>query len=54
LKLCVISDKEVFGKAKRKSARVNKKGVGKIKSFTELKPGDYVVHTNMVLVCIKE
>lgn len=46
LKLCVISDKEVFGKAKRKSARVNKKGVGKIKSFTELKPGDYVVHTN--------
>ncbi|MCY6371973.1 transcription-repair coupling factor [Clostridium ganghwense] len=46
LKLCVISDKDVFGKAKRKSTRVNKKGVGKIKSFTELKPGDYVVHTN--------
>ncbi|KYH28643.1 transcription-repair coupling factor [Clostridium colicanis] len=46
LKLCVISDKEIFGASKRKVARVNKKGVGKIKSFTELKPGDYVVHTN--------
>ncbi|MCY6485707.1 transcription-repair coupling factor [Clostridium aestuarii] len=46
LKLCVISDKEVFGKSKRKSKRVNKKGIGKIKSFAELKPGDYVVHTN--------
>ncbi|MCY6960328.1 transcription-repair coupling factor [Clostridium brassicae] len=45
-KICVISDKEVFGKSKQKSSRVNKKGVGKIKSFTELKPGDYVVHTN--------
>lgn len=46
LKLIVISDKEIFGKSKRKSTRVNKKGVGKIKSFTELKPGDYIVHTN--------
>lgn len=46
LKLSVISDKEVFGKSKRKATRVNKKGVGKIKSFSELKPGDYVVHTN--------
>ncbi|MEA4826678.1 MAG: CarD family transcriptional regulator, partial [Clostridium sp.] len=46
LKLSVISDKEVFGKSKRKNTKINKKGVGKIKSFTELKPGDYVVHTN--------
>lgn len=48
LKLCVISDKEVFGEAKRKlSTKVqNKKGISKIKSFTELKPGDYVVHVN--------
>lgn len=47
LKVCVISDKEVFGKAKQNTSRSNnKKGVGKIKSFTELKPGDYVVHTN--------
>ncbi|WP_411679643.1 transcription-repair coupling factor [Clostridium thailandense] len=47
LKICVISDKEVFGEAKRKNSnRVSKKGVSKIKSFTELKPGDYVVHVN--------
>lgn len=46
LKICVISDKEVFGEAKRKQASKLKKGVGKIKSFTELKLGDYVVHTN--------
>lgn len=47
LKLCVISDTEVFGQSKRKtSRRSNKKGVGKIKSFTELKLGDYVVHAN--------
>ena len=47
LKLCVISDKEVFGGSKRKTiSRSNKKGVSKIKSFTELKLGDYVVHVN--------
>lgn len=46
LKLSLISDKDIFGKSKRKGVRVNQKGVGKIKSFTELKPGDYVVHTN--------
>ena len=48
LKVCVISDKEVFGEAKRKLSKrkKNKKGVSKIKSFAELKPGDYVVHVN--------
>jgi len=47
LRVCVISDKEVFGQAKRKTAsRANKKGVSKIKSFTQLKLGDYVVHVN--------
>lgn len=47
LKVCVISDKEVFGKSKRKTtSRASKKGVSKIKSFTELKLGDYVVHVN--------
>lgn len=46
-KVCILSDKEVFGEAKRKNAaKRNRKGVGKIKSFTELKPGDYVVHIN--------
>lgn len=46
LKICVISDKELFGETKRKVKKKNKKGVGKIKSFTDLKPGDYVVHVN--------
>jgi transcription-repair coupling factor (superfamily II helicase) len=46
LKVCIISDKEVFGEAKRKKTTKPKKGVSKIKSFTELKVGDYVVHTN--------
>lgn len=47
-KICVISDKEVFGESKRKltKKRSKKKGVSKIKSFAELKPGDYVVHVN--------
>ncbi|MBN1072867.1 transcription-repair coupling factor [Clostridium botulinum] len=47
-KVCVISDKEVFGEAKRKLKPKNKKkkGISKIKSFNELKPGDYVVHVN--------
>ncbi|MBX4266420.1 transcription-repair coupling factor [Clostridium estertheticum] len=47
LKLCIISDKEVFGGSKRKTvSRANKKGASKLKSFTELKLGDYVVHVN--------
>lgn len=48
LKLCIISDKEVFGESKRKlkNRSKKKKGVGKIKSFSELKLGDYVVHEN--------
>lgn len=46
LKVCVISDREVFGEAKRKKTSRPQKGVSKIKSFTELKLGDYVVHTN--------
>ncbi|MGL5085069.1 MAG: CarD family transcriptional regulator, partial [Clostridium sp.] len=48
LKLSVISDKEVFGEAKRKVTKKapKRKGVAKIKSFAELKPGDYVVHAS--------
>ena len=47
-KVCVISDKEVFGEAKRtlKKKKVKGKGIAKIKSFAELKLGDYVVHAN--------
>lgn len=50
LKLYVISDKEVFGESKNKKNKVSfasvKKGFSKIKSFSELKPGDYIVHVN--------
>ena len=47
-KICIISDKEVFGEAKRKLPKMKskQKGVSKIKSFAELKVGDYVVHAN--------
>ncbi|WP_244834278.1 transcription-repair coupling factor [Clostridium sp. BJN0001] len=47
-KVCVISDIEIFGEAKRntKKRRKKKKGIGKIGSFSELKPGDYVVHSS--------
>jgi transcription-repair coupling factor (superfamily II helicase) len=46
IKICVISDKGVFGESKRKIRKRPKKGVAKIKSFTDLKLGDYVVHVN--------
>lgn len=48
IKLSLISDKEVFGEAKRKKRKSPKKGKGlaKIQSFTELRKGDYVVHVN--------
>ncbi|GAB6168589.1 transcription-repair coupling factor [Clostridium carnis] len=48
LKLCVISDKDVFGETKRKlqKKQTKRKGIAKIKSFAELKLGDYVVHAN--------
>lgn len=48
LKVCVVSDKDAFGESKRKQKKSNRnqKGMSKIKSFGELKPGDYVVHVN--------
>ena len=48
LNLYVISDKGVFGEAKRVSKKKSskQKGVAKIKSFAELNLGDYVVHAN--------
>ena len=50
LKLYVISDNEVFGdsriKKRRQTFLSNNKSFTKIKSFSELKPGDYIVHVN--------
>lgn len=49
IKLAVISDSEVFGDVNvRKTKKKPKKGKGieKIKSFDELRKGEYVVHVN--------
>jgi transcription-repair coupling factor (superfamily II helicase) len=45
LKFTVISETDIFGKIKKKRKRKTYEG-RKIQSFSELKPGDYVVHEN--------
>jgi transcription-repair coupling factor (mfd) len=42
----LISDREIFGESKQKRRPGPAKGVSRIKSFTDLKVGDYVVHVN--------
>lgn len=42
----VISDKEVFGELKKKRKARKKISGSKIENFTDLNPGDYVVHEN--------
>lgn len=45
LKFMVISETDIFGKQKRKKRRKVYEGQ-KIQDFSQLKPGDYVVHEN--------
>ncbi|MCB6201163.1 transcription-repair coupling factor [Extibacter muris] len=45
LKFTVIAETDIFGKVKKKKKRKSYEG-RKIQSFSELKPGDYVVHEN--------
>lgn len=45
LKFIVISETDIFGRTKKKKKRKMYEG-RKIQSFSELKPGDYVVHEN--------
>ncbi len=45
LKYTVIAETDIFGKVKKKKKHKSYEG-RKIQSFTELKPGDYVVHEN--------
>lgn len=45
LKFMVISETDIFGKHKKKKRRRVYEGQ-KIQNFTDLKPGDYVVHEN--------
>ena len=46
LKLLVLTDHDIFGKAYRKKKQFKKKLSKPIASFLDLKPGDYVVHLN--------
>lgn len=50
LRLYVISDGDIFteGKMKRSKSNFfsNKEGLTKVRSFNDLRPGDYVVHVN--------
>lgn len=45
LKFMVISETDIFGRRKKKRKRKKYEGQ-KINNFTDLKPGDYVVHEN--------
>ncbi|MDO4311480.1 MAG: transcription-repair coupling factor [Eubacteriales bacterium] len=45
LKFTVISETDIFGKVKKRRKRKKYEG-RKIQDFTDLKPGDYVVHEN--------
>jgi transcription-repair coupling factor (superfamily II helicase) len=46
LKILVLTDHDIFGKAYRKKKQFKKKLSKPISSFLDLKPGDYVVHLN--------
>lgn len=43
-KILFLTESEVYGKYKKKIRKSKKKKSSKIESFTDLKPGDYVVH----------
>lgn len=45
-KLAVITDKEMFAKTERKRRRRRSKDGAKIDHFTDLRPGDHIVHDN--------
>ncbi len=46
IKLVVISESDIFGTEKKKKRKKTSYEGNKIQSFTELSPGDYVVHEN--------
>lgn len=45
-RVAIIGDREIFGKEKKKKKRFNVSKANKISDFTQLNPGDYVVHRN--------
>ena len=46
IRAAVIGDREIFGGEKKKRPRYKGKKGEKISSFTDLNPGDYIVHQN--------
>ena len=44
IKFIVISESDIFGKTKKKKETKNVMMDRKLSSFSDLKPGDYVVH----------
>ncbi|MDR1066553.1 MAG: transcription-repair coupling factor [Clostridiales bacterium] len=46
LKLAIMTDAEIFGEEKKKKRRAKNKNAIKIENFTDIKPGDYIVHDN--------
>ncbi len=46
IKLVIISESDIFGAEKKKKRKKSTYEGNKIQSFTELTPGDYVVHEN--------
>lgn len=46
IRFALISEREIYGEQRHKKRPVQVKGISKIKSFTDLKVGDYVVHVN--------
>ncbi|MCL2400328.1 MAG: transcription-repair coupling factor [Defluviitaleaceae bacterium] len=45
-KIAVITDKEIFAKKDKKRKRRRNQNGAKIDNFTDLRPGDYIVHDN--------
>ena len=46
IRAAIIGDREIFGEEKKKRRRLRGKTGEKISGFTDLKPGDYIVHQN--------
>ncbi len=46
INMAVISDKEIFGKDRKRKRKIMKKSHERLSSFTDLNVGDFVVHQN--------
>lgn len=46
IRTVIIGDREIFGEEKKKRRRFRKKNGEKIVDFTDLNPGDFIVHQN--------